>query len=123
MDHAVDRIADGLFLVAIIFGEYICWQIGIFSIIGIFWTSDFGALAKGAGLSREYGGIMGRAIRLVILGLAIILNIFYLGEIGAGEIKFTFLGWAMVIFAVGGIITACQRFYKTRKALIGYESG
>ena len=122
LDHALDRVADISFLVAIILGGYIRYEIGLFSIIGVFLTSNFGALAKGAGLSREYGGMMGRAYRLIILMIATFLNGVYLEKFGIGGASFTFLGWAMVIFAVGGIITACQRFYKTRKALIGSES-
>ena len=123
LDHALDRVTDISFLLAIILGGYIRFEIGLLSITGIFLTSNFGALTKGAGLSREYGGIMGRAYRLVILIIATFLNGVYSGKLGIAEVKFTFLGWAMVIFAVGGIFTACQRFYKTRRALIKSKSG
>ena len=122
LDHALDRIADTSFIIAIIFGGYVRWEIGLFSFAGIFLTSDFGALAKAAGLPREYGGIMGRTIRLVVLMAATISNAICPDKIGMNGVGFTFLGWAMVIFAIGGIYTAYQRFHRTRNALIKSES-
>lgn len=117
LDHASDRVADVSFIIAVISGGYIHWQIGLFSFAGVFLTSDFGVLAKAAGLTREYGGIMGRAYRLILLMLGTLLNAVYPKEIGIAEINFSPLGWVMIIFAVGGIFTAGQRFFRTREAL------
>lgn len=119
LDHALDRVADVSFIVAIAFGGYICWEIALFAFVGIFLTSDFGVLAKAAGLKREYGGIMGRGIRLAILIIATLLNAIYPEKLGINEASFSFLGWAMAVIAIGGIFTAGQRFYRTRKALSG----
>jgi len=78
LDHALDRYAD------------------IFIITGIF-----------AGrVGRFYGGILGRADRLVLLMLAGVLDI----VIPSGVYGMHILGWLLVIFGVLGHFTALQRF-------------
>jgi CDP-diacylglycerol--glycerol-3-phosphate 3-phosphatidyltransferase/archaetidylinositol phosphate synthase len=61
---------------------------------------------------------MGRADRLVILLLATILNIVYMAPIGIWGFELPLLGWALVIIGIGSHITALQRIWVTRKALL-----
>ena len=110
LDHAFDRYADVLVIGGIIFGGYAKYEIiGFLAVCGVLLTSYLGVQAQALGLPREYRGILGRAYRLGILILLTLLNIIFSGEIGIGWIKFSFLGWSMVIFAVLGLLTAFQR--------------
>lgn len=122
LDHSVDRVVDAILLLSISFGGYISWRLMAITLVGVSLTSNLGTLSKSVGLSRNYGGL-GRFWRLVILILATFLNSIYWGKLGInitgiGPVKFSFLGWAVVIFAIGGICTASKRFLEARKSLI-----
>ena len=64
--------------------------------------------AQGA---AEFGGMLGRADRLVLIIGATLLSLVYPYPIpGSGLFSFSFLGWALVIFAIVCNVTALQRF-------------
>ena len=69
-------------------------------------ASYLGTQAQAVGVGRYYGGILGRADRLVlilvvgVIGLLLPIHIYGL----------TWLGWLLVLFGVFGHITAFQRF-------------
>jgi len=110
LDHAFDRYADILLIGGIVFGGYAKYEIvGFLAVAGVLLTSYFGVQAQALGLPREYRGILGRAYRLGLLIVFTFLNIVFPGEIGIGLVKFSFLGWVMVIFATLGTLTAFQR--------------
>ena len=111
LDHVLDRYSDMFIMGGIIFGGYISWEIGIIAIIGVLLSSYMGTQAQAVGLRRMYGGLLGRADRLVILILATFLTALYPFKLGFGVLSFSLLGWAMLIFAVLCNITAVQRFY------------
>jgi archaetidylinositol phosphate synthase len=106
LDHAVDRYADIFIITGIFAGGLVPWQIGVFALTGVLMASYLGTQAQAVGVGRNYGGLLGRADRLVlilvvgIIDLAIPLNIYGL----------TWLGWLLVLFGVFGHITAFQRF-------------
>lgn len=123
LDHAIDRYADVLLIGGILLGGYGKYEIiNILAISGVLLTSYFGAQSQALGFQREYRGILGRAYRLSILIVATLLNIFFTKEIGVLGIKFTLLGWTMVIFAIFGVITAIQRTIYIWNALSKIES-
>jgi len=71
-----------------------------------------GTQAQAVGLGRLYGGALGRADRLVILGVVTLLQFAFDSAgtpLGLEPARFTVLGWAMVLFAVLGNVTAIQR--------------
>jgi len=107
LDHVIDRYADIFILCGIIFGGYVSWEIGLLAIIGILLTSYMGTQAQAVGLGRVYGGMVGRADRLLLIIAATILTWLYPYH----ALGFSFLGWIMLIFAVLGNITALQRFF------------
>ncbi|MCD6178171.1 CDP-alcohol phosphatidyltransferase family protein [bacterium] len=118
LDHAFDRYADTLLIGGIVLGNWAKYEIvGFLAISGVLLTSYFGVQAQALGLSREYRGILGRAYRLSILIILTFLNIVFPGEIGIGVAKFSFLGWAMLIFGILGIFTAIQRTFYIWRAL------
>jgi len=117
LDHTLDRFADVFIFGGVVLGGHIDLFLGMTTIIVILLVSYLGVQSQALGVRREYRGLIGRAYRLVIIIVATLLVIFYAGEIGLNSVKFDFLGWAMILFLVGGIITICQRWFYTWKAL------
>jgi len=106
LDHAVDRYADIFIITGIFAGGLVPWQIGVFALTGVLMSSYLGTQAQAVGVGRYYGGILGRADRLVlILVVGIIGLVFPLVFYGL-----TWFGWLLLLFGVFGHITAFQRF-------------
>lgn len=134
LDHALDRYAD-LFIIgglaASAFGGY-TW--GFFAITGVFLTSYMGTQAAAVGLHRDYGGLLGRADRLVLLSLVPLMQAVFVaaglpvafavprlfGPSGA-VIGVTLIEALLFLFALLGHLTALQRFVRARFALLARE--
>jgi len=112
LDHAVDRYADIFIITGIFAGGIVPWQIGVFALTGVLMASYLGTQAQAVGVGRYYGGVLGRADRLMlILAVGIIGLLFPIGIYGL-----TWLGWLLVLFGIFGHFTAFQRFaYVWRK--------
>jgi archaetidylinositol phosphate synthase len=121
LDHVLDRYADVLMLGGLALGPYCPAWLGLLAITGVLLTSYMGTQAQAVGAKREYGGLLGRADRLVILVIAALLQagVDPAGRVllGAGALALTVLGWAMALFAVLGNITAIQRAASTWRHL------
>jgi archaetidylinositol phosphate synthase len=78
-------------------------------------TSYLGTQAQAVGLDRVYGGLVGRADRLVIV-VAVTLLVPVLPD-GLTMLSLGAVGWLLVFFAVVGHFTALQRFYYSMRAL------
>ncbi len=107
LDHIIDRYCDTFILCAIFFAGYVPWEIGVIAITGVLLTSYLGTQAQAVKLGRYYGGILGRADRLVLIILASIATAIYSQEI----FYYSILGWSIVIIAVTSHITAIQRIH------------
>jgi len=118
LDHVIDRYADLLMIGGIVFGSYAPWPIGLLALLGVLLASYMGTQAQAVGIGRMYGGVLGRADRIVlILGATILTVIYPLPLPSSGPVSFSFLGWALVIFALLGHVTALQRFVNTWRQL------
>jgi len=118
LDHVVDRYSDVFIIGGIVFGGYAGWQIGVVAIIGVLLSSYMGTQAQAVGLSRMYGGMLGRADRMLLIIAATALTLVYPYPIPAsGLVSFSFLGWALLVFAVVCNATALQRFVYTWRML------
>jgi phosphatidylglycerophosphate synthase len=112
LDHVLDRYADVFIMGGIVFGGYVNWAIGIIAIIGVLLSSYMGTQAQAVGLSRVYGGLVGRADRLLLIIAATFLTLVFPHPIPAsGLLSFSFLGWTLVLFALLCNATALQRFF------------
>ncbi len=121
LDHVFDRYADTAIVIGIlVWGVQVwncpvpAWVIGMFAITGVLLSSYMGTQAQAVGLKRNYGGILGRADRLILL------TVFGVAEfIWAEPVLFglTFLGWLLVVYGLFGHITAVQRFVMGIKEL------
>jgi archaetidylinositol phosphate synthase len=106
LDHAVDRFADIFIITGIFAGGLVPWQIGVFALTGVLMSSYLGTQAQAVGVGRYYGGILGRADRLVmIMAVGIIDMLVPLSFYGL-----SLLGWMLFLFGFFGYITAFQRF-------------
>ncbi|MGD9911051.1 MULTISPECIES: CDP-alcohol phosphatidyltransferase family protein [Methanothrix] len=106
LDHVIDRYSDVLLLSGIIFAGYIGWEIGYLAVVGVLVTSYIGTQAQAVNLRRCYGGMLGRADRLVFLIIATLANALYPHRIEGLQI----LGWMVLITMILSHITAVQRF-------------
>ncbi len=125
LDHTIDRYADILILGGIILGSLCRTWIGVFALIGVLMTSYMGTQADALDVSRDYGGIAGRAERLVLL---ILVSILYFALHGTGLTSLTLLDMElnlfellMIWFAIAGNLTAISRGLNTWSKL-GNES-
>ena len=95
--------------------------LGLLAIVGVLLTSYMGTQAQAVGAGRDYRGILGRADRLVILVAATLLQAGFdpnsIRDLGIEPLRYSILGWAMVVFAVLGNVTALQRAVSTWRFL------
>jgi archaetidylinositol phosphate synthase len=106
LDHAIDRYADIFIITGLFAGGFASWQIGVFALTGVLMASYLGTQAQAVGMGRYYGGLLGRADRLVLLMVASILDL----AVSAPVRGLPFLGWILVVFGILGHFTALQRF-------------
>ncbi|WP_247009146.1 CDP-alcohol phosphatidyltransferase family protein [Halorientalis litorea] len=112
LDHALDRYADIAIIVGLAagIGRY---PLGLAAVTGVLMTSYLGTQSQAVGLDRVYGGVLGRADRLALTGLAAVLAAAAPGSVYG----LTVVGWLLVVFAVVGHLTALQRFRGAFRAL------
>jgi archaetidylinositol phosphate synthase len=106
LDHAVDRYADIFIITGIFAGGLVPWQIGVFALTGVLMASYLGTQAQAVGVGRVYGGLLGRADRLVLILVVGIIGLI----VPMSWYGLSWLGWLLVLFGVFGHITAFQRF-------------
>ena len=112
LDHVLDRYADILVIVGLAAGAE-AYGLGVLAITGVLMTSYLGTQAQAVGLDRVYGGLVGRADRLAIIGIVTALS-----PIVAGSTPgYAPAGWLLVFLAVVGHLTAIQRFSASMRAL------
>ncbi len=113
LDHTLDRYAD-IFIICGIFAGPLCpWWIGVFGLTGVIMASYIGTQAQAIGVGRIYGGILGRADRLVLLMAVGIIEVL----IPQGAYGFSFFAWLLLVFGILGHFTAIQRFWSVWKQL------
>jgi archaetidylinositol phosphate synthase len=106
LDHAVDRYADIFIITGIFAGGMVPWPIGVFALTGVLMASYLGTQAQAVGVGRYYGGLLGRADRLVLIMVIGILDLL----VPVTFCSLTSFGWLLVLFGFFGHITAFQRF-------------
>jgi archaetidylinositol phosphate synthase len=106
LDHVLDRYADIVMLVGLAAGVT-RYDLGLAAVTGVLMTSYLGTQIQAVGLGREYGGLVGRADRLALIGVAgLVAAVAPQSVAGLHPI-----GWLLVFFALVGHLTALQRFW------------
>ncbi len=104
LDHLFDRYVDLIILFAMAVSFYGNIYFGTLAIAGTFLTSYVGTQAQAIGMKRLYGGFPGRADRLVIIMITIIVQIF------TGKIfGFYITAWVLLFLGIAGIINSVYR--------------
>lgn len=106
LDHVVDRYADIFIITGIFAGGFAPWPVGVLALTGVLMSLYLGTQAQAVGVGRYYGGVLGRADRLVLILAAGALDMLVPVRLWG----LPFLGWLLVIFGVMGHFTAAQRF-------------
>ncbi len=106
LDHVLDRYAD-IIVVAGLAGGIDRYGLGIAAVTGVLMTSYLGTQAQAVGLDRVYGGLLGRADRLALVGIVSVVVVAVPDPVRG----LTLVGWLLVVFAVVGHLTALQRFF------------
>jgi archaetidylinositol phosphate synthase len=106
LDHVLDRYADIVVIVGLAAGVD-RYGLGLLAVTGVLMTSYLGTQIQAVGLGREYGGLVGRADRLALVGVGAVLAALVGGPVGPYRVP----GWLLVVFAVVGHVTALQRFW------------
>jgi archaetidylinositol phosphate synthase len=106
LDHAVDRYADIFIITGIFASGMVPWQIGVLALTGVLMASYLGTQAQAVGVGRYYGGLLGRADRLVLIIVVGIIDFFA----PMSFFGLSWLGWLLLLFGILGHITAFQRF-------------
>ena len=111
LDHVLDRYADIILIVGFAagLGQF---ALGLAAVTGVLMTSYLGTQAQAVGLDRVYGGLLGRADRLALIGVVGAVAAF-VHSVGGYSLVALLLG----LFAVVGHLTALQRFYYSWRAL------
>ncbi|MFB6172419.1 MAG: CDP-alcohol phosphatidyltransferase family protein [Haloarculaceae archaeon] len=112
LDHVLDRYAD-IVIVAGLAGGVGEYALGLVAVTGVLMTSYLGTQSQAVGLDRVYGGLVGRADRLALVGVVTAVTAFVPRPVAG----LTLVGWLLVVFAVVGHVTALQRFYHAMRAL------
>lgn len=128
LDHVLDRYADVFIVLGIAVSAYANPYLALLALVSLLLTSYMGTQAQAVGGRRQYGGLLTRADRLVVLALAAFLEFDWTlpwpwaptepwsGFVVAG-VGFTVIDVAFVYFIIAGQWTAAARAYRTYRGL------
>jgi len=111
IDHAIDRFSDVFIIGGIVISPWIDKVIGVTAMATMLLVSYLGTQAQAVGYRRVYAGILGRADRIIILFIALIIQFFVPQKIYG----FYFIELVMLYFIVAGVATVMQRYHAITK--------
>lgn len=104
LDHVFDRYADIVLVVGLAagIGRY---DLGLAAVTGVLMTSYLGTQAQAVGIERMYAGVVGRADRLVLIGVvAGVVSV-----LGPSPFGVPLVAATLALLAIVGHLTAVQR--------------
>ena len=107
LDSTMDRFADAIIYIGIIFGGYCDWFVGILAIHSAITVSYVRSRAESQGAECNIG-IAERAVRMIILMVGALVGYFI------GDVYFTYIIYILVILSY---ITVAQRVLYVRRQL------
>lgn len=107
LDSTMDRIADGIIYIGIIFGGYCDWFIGVLAIHSAICVSYVKARAESQGVECNVG-IAERAVRMIIIMVGALIGYFI------STIYFTYI---IIILVILSYFTVGQRVYHVWRQL------
>lgn len=114
LDHAFDRFADVFIVGGLALSSWTRLDLGLIAISAMLLTSYMGTQAQAVGAKRNYGGLMGRADRLILLTIFPVLQyIQTLYPQYQPPYQLSILDFLLLILALVGSLTIIQRFIQT----------
>jgi archaetidylinositol phosphate synthase len=107
LDSTMDRFADAIIYIGIIFGGYCDWFVGVLAIHSAITISYVKARAESQGAECNIG-IAERAVRMIILMVGALVGHF------VGDVYFTYIIYILVILSY---FTVAQRVFYVRRQL------
>jgi archaetidylinositol phosphate synthase len=128
LDHVLDRYADVLILLGLAVSAFANPILALLALVSLLLTSYMGTQAQAVGAGRAYGGLLGRADRLLILAAVAFLEFDLslpwpwaptapLSRISLGGLTFTVIDVALVYFVIAGQWTAIGRAVRVYRSL------
>ena len=109
LNELLDRISDAIIFLSLALAPFSNLIVGSIVVVVILLNSYLSIVSKAAGGSRQYGGIMGKADRMIYLGIMSLI-VFFTNNTGLWYYFFWFI-------LIGTTITFIQRFFDTKKEL------
>lgn len=109
LNEIIDRLSDVVIFIGLAFTSYINFPLASVTIILILLNSYLSILSKAAGGSRQYGGMVGKADRMLYLSLATILVLVFKNT--------SIMNYLLIFLAITTVVTFIQRFIATKKEL------
>ena len=107
LDSTMDRFADAIIYIGIIFGGYCDWFVGVLAIHSAICVSYVRSRAESQGVECNIG-IAERAVRMIILMIGSLIGYF------AGDIYFTYIIYILVVLSY---FTVGQRIFHVWRQL------
>jgi CDP-diacylglycerol---glycerol-3-phosphate 3-phosphatidyltransferase len=109
LNEFFDRISDASIFFGLTLASYTNLIIGALAVIFILLNSYLSIVSKAAGGKRQYGGIMGKADRMIYLGIMSVI-ILVLKD-------YSYANYLLILVCVGTFITIMQRFLNVKSEL------
>ena len=109
LDHSLDRFSDTAIFTGLALSPFVNQVFGFAAVIVVLLVSYMGTQAQALTGKRNYGGLLGRADRIIFLSVAAALQYFFL--------SYPVLEWFIYIVIITGVLTIIQRFFSAWKEL------
>lgn len=124
VDHVIDRYADFFIIAGIALSAFADVRLGLLALGSVMIASYMGTQSQALGLKRDYGGVLGRAERMVLL--LVVLPVQYLSImyymsnphiVVISGFGISVLDVLLLVFIVAANLTALQRLVRMWRAL------
>lgn len=121
LNEATDRAADIAILLGLSYSPLASLRWGAPAIVAVLFSSYVGILGKAVGVGRQYGGVLGKADRMLWLGIACVLASFTgnFEVMRLGDNPIRLFDFVLILFFVLACVTSLQRLARIRAALAG----
>ena len=120
LNEATDRLADMAILFGIAYSPFSSIRWGAPAIAAVLFSSFLGVLGKAVGAGRQYGGVLGKADRMLWLGLTCLVA-FFRGNVTLlrlrGQICVGPFDALLALLAGLAVVTAVQRVVRIHAVL------
>ncbi len=119
LNETTDRLSDSAILLGVGFSPLSSPAWGAMAMVSVLLSSYVGVLGKAVGAGRQYGGVLGKADRMLYLGLTCVAA-FFIGNpvlLVSGAITLRLFDALLAAFTVLALVTTAQRVATIHRAL------